>query len=127
MGRNLSDCEPRRWPAATAPRTMPPAMLSPHPPPASLIAAALGVSARTARRWLQTRRFPDWSLIAWAALAGDLGAFHPDWRGYRLVADRIVTPEGAELRPGDLAAIPLRQQYLAELEKQLRGPRQLEL
>src|SRR6478735_924718 len=92
------------------------------------IARACGVSIRTARRWKASGSMPAIYLLGLQLLEeGDLGALHPAWRGWCLRRDQLFSPENWGFRPGELLAIPLQQQLVGELRRQLAKPAQFEL
>jgi len=52
-------------------------------------------------------------------LAGDLGAFDPEFRGWTVRDGKLISPEGWEASPGDVLSIPLlRAQISAYQAKQ---------
>ncbi|KKN49730.1 hypothetical protein LCGC14_0639800 [marine sediment metagenome] len=55
----------------------------------------------------------------------DLGELDPAFAGFILQDGQIVTPNGYAYPPGYLYSIPIRQQLIAELERERRTPRQL--
>lgn len=96
--------------------------------PAARIARLLGVHLDTARRYKRSGRMPR-AIARYLELrlAGELGFVDTAWRGFRLVAGQLVTPEGATLRPGEIRAVPIRLQQIAELERLAAEPRQWNL
>ena len=70
-------------------------------------AAICGVSVRTIRRWEKAGACPVWFSALLTAYAGDLGGLRggEDWRGWRLVRGRLVSPEGDIFTPGQLRSI----------------------
>jgi hypothetical protein len=95
---------------------------------AAAVAAALGISLRSARRYKAAGQLPFPYAVMWAVLGcGDLGAIRPEWRGWRIHGGQIVTPDGYGFSPGELAAVPIRYQHLAALERERSEPRQLML
>jgi len=51
----------------------------------------------------------------------DLGEIAPTWAGFRLTdSGRLWTPEGDLIEPGQVRAIMIRRQLIAELQRQLR-------
>lgn len=90
------------------------------------LARALGISERTARRFISSGRMPAVYALAWAiSIEGDIGAVWPEWRGWTIRAGQIHAPEGYSFHPGELRAIPLRAQQIAHLERERLEPRQL--
>lgn len=66
------------------------------------IARICGVDVTTARRWKKgAQRPPEWALCL---LMGDLGFFHPHWRGWRLIRGDLVSPENWVITVGDVLA-----------------------
>jgi hypothetical protein len=60
--------------------------------PALIVAQRCGVDVATAHRWKSWRsRVP---YAAAALLEGDLGVFSPAWRGWRIVDEEIISPDG---------------------------------
>ena len=55
----------------------------------------------------------------------DLGELDAAFEGFKIVNGQIVTPNGYAYPPGFLYSIPLRQQLIAELQREQRTPRQL--
>ncbi len=55
----------------------------------------------------------------------DLGRLDPAFAGFKIQNGQIVTPNGYAYPPGYLYSIPIRQQLIAELQRELRTPRQL--
>ncbi len=59
----------------------------------------------------------------------DLGTVEPAFAGFKLHQGQIITPNGYAYPPEYLYAIPIQQQPIAELQRQLRlerrTPRQL--
>ena len=101
-------------------------MLTANVPPgvkADELAALCGVSIRTARRWIANGYMPSGLAIGFKLLKdGDLGNLHKAWRGWRLVGDKIYSPDGWDFRPGEIAAIPLRDQLIKALRAELQQP-----
>jgi hypothetical protein len=93
-----------------------------------LIAELTGVSLKTAQRWKRASRAPKIAARLMEITAhADLGALAPSWRGFRLIAGTLWTPENYQLTPGDLRAIPYRAQQLRDYERELARPRQFVL
>ena len=55
----------------------------------------------------------------------DLGRLDAAFEGFTIQDGQIITPNGYAYPPGVLYSIPIRQQLIAELERELRTPRQL--
>ncbi|HWK75383.1 MAG TPA: hypothetical protein VNQ81_13985 [Povalibacter sp.] len=95
---------------------------------ALLLADITGVHIETAKRWKRAGQLPAaHRAIVQLKTVGDLGMLNPHWRGYRLYADRIWTPEGAWVSPGDIRAIPYTRELVKELKRQLAEPQQWNL
>ena len=93
-----------------------------------LLAQLTGVHMDTARRWKRNGQIPPHhAQIIELKLNGDLGALTASWRGFRIADGKLWTPEGAQVTPGEIRAIPLRRQQLADLQRQLMTPTQKEL
>jgi hypothetical protein len=81
------------------------------------IARLCRVNVATARRWKRgATRIPE---AAKMILTGDLGAFDPAFRGWKMRDGKLISPEGWEASPGDVLSIPLlRAQISAYQAKQ---------
>lgn len=89
------------------------------PHPLALVAA--GIPERTARRWVAARRIPEpWRRWFAVALQGDLGTAWPDWRGWKMDAGALYSPEGWQFSRGELCALPFEYQRAAALADELR-------
>ena len=92
------------------------------------LARIAGVHVATARRWKRAGRVPSrYAKIIALATTGDLGTLATPWTGFRLADNKIWTPEGDHVTPGEIRSIPFRRQQLADLARQLREPQQLNL
>lgn len=81
--------------------------------PIKEIARRCAVSEKTATRWKLGTTCPPKTAL-WI-LTGDLGCFHPDWKGW-YVHPRdgdLVSPEGWCVTVGDVLASPLQRALLA--------------
>jgi len=78
------------------------------------IAAVCGVSLETARRWRRLGRCPE-PARRLLAVANDLGMISPTWTGWTIRGDVIISPEGLEATPGEVAAIWYYRQLAAEV------------
>jgi len=78
--------------------------------PVAVMAERCGVRLTTARRWkLGQARIP---FAAGAVLSGHLGALSPEWIGWRVIGDALVSPDGVRITQTDLVrAIGEAQQY----------------
>ncbi|MDE2155613.1 MAG: hypothetical protein KGJ32_06920, partial [Xanthomonadaceae bacterium] len=67
-------------------------------------AAYLGVCLRTVRHWDSGRNRVPWSAVRLLRLlrAGELGGLLDGWEGWRIVRDRLVSPEGRVYRERDM-------------------------
>lgn len=92
------------------------------------IAATCGVSERTARRWIARGQMPRAMLTAYRIIRfGDLGAIDATWRGWRLVRGQLHNLDGWSFRPGEVNSLPLKEQLIGELHRQLSRPKQWKL
>ncbi len=57
----------------------------------------------------------------------DLGDIAPGWRGWKLWNGLLWSPEGDAFAAGEVRAIPLRAQLVAELERRVAMPTHLDL
>lgn len=92
--------------------------------PAELIAERTGVDVSTARRWKSgATRIPK---SAQLILAADLGCFSPEWAGWRLNGQDLVSPEGWRIARGQVLNVPLLRQQLAAYQVELAEKRAAE-
>ena len=56
-------------------------------------------------------------------LTGDLGAFDPAFRGWKLRNGKLISPEGWEVTPGDVLSIQLTQAQLSAYRNENRALR----
>ena len=82
------------------------------------LCALTGCAPRTARRWLRQGYPPTIAALLRLKLEPDLGDLCPGWAGFRLIRGHLVTPDGAEVRPGEVVAIPIRMQEVAALRRE---------
>jgi len=81
--------------------------------PAQVIAERCRVDIATARRWKSGRsRVPP---AAAALLLGELGMFSPAWRGWRIVDEEIISPDGWRISRNDALAVPLLHAQISAL------------
>lgn len=73
-------------------------------PPAKDIAALCGVDLATARRWRRQASCPPPAAVF--LINGDLGCFAKEWRGWRIRGAVLLSPDGQEVTPNDIRAIP---------------------
>lgn len=57
-------------------------------------------------------------------LAADLGCFSPEWSGWRLKGQDLISPEGWRIARGQVMIVPLLRQQLAAYEVELKRLRQ---
>jgi Phage protein len=82
------------------------------------IARICHVDLTTARRWKRGARCPP--KMALLLIGGDLGAFDPQWRGWRARGGKLISPEGWEITVGDVLGLPLVRQQIAAYQTELR-------
>lgn len=97
-------------------------------PPAKEIARLCGVDLATARRWRRQASCPPASAVF--LINADLGCFDKAWRGWIMRRGLLVSPDGQEVAPNDIRAIPFmrlqihsyqlesRLQHMASFEEQ---------
>lgn len=81
------------------------------------------VHRSTVARWRARRAYPPaLERLAELELYGRLELIHDAWTGFRIDARNgdLIMPGGERYRAGELLALPLRAQHVAELERQLR-------
>lgn len=81
------------------------------------------VHRSTVARWRSTRRFPPaLQRLAELELEGRLELIHDAWAGFMIDArtGELILPGGLRYRAGELLALPIRAQYLHELERRVR-------
>lgn len=84
----------------------------------SEIARLCHVSLKTAKRWRDgTTCPPSYAVLI---LIGDLGALNPQWYGWRLRDNTLITPDGIELRQGDVQALPFMRQQIQIYQLEFR-------
>jgi hypothetical protein len=92
------------------------------------IAEACGIPDRTARRWIARGSMPYTARVTWRVVRyGDLGAVSPSWRGWRIVRDKLYSPENWDFRPGEVLTLPLQARMIHKLRRQLRTPGPVDL
>lgn len=69
----------------------------------------------TVRRWLRTKKFPNW-VRKLEELAADLGELEREWRGWALRAGELVSPEGWRFTPPDVRCIPFMRGQIQALQ-----------
>jgi hypothetical protein len=82
------------------------------------IARICQVDLTTARRWKRGARCPPKSALL--LILGDLGAFGNEWRGWIIREDKLISPEGWEIKAGEVLAVPLMRQQIAVYQSELR-------
>jgi len=76
------------------------------------------VSLKTATRWKDGTTCPPKSALM--LLAGDLGCFDASWKGWCARRGVLVSPEGWEIKIGDVISSPLLRQQLAAFKTELK-------
>lgn len=85
---------------------------------AEVVAERAGVDVSTARRWKSgATRIPK---SAQRLLKADLGCFSPEWSGWHLDGQDLVSPEGWRIARGQVLNVPLMRQQLAAYQVELR-------
>ena len=85
------------------------------------VAALCHVSITTAKRWLLGKtRIPHYARLL---LTGDLGAINPDWKGWRVEGDAIISPKGWVISRSDLEAAPALMEEITTLREELAAVR----
>lgn len=90
--------------------------------PIKEIARICHVDLTTARRWKRGARFPPKSALL--LILADLGAFDPEWSGWRVYKGTLVSPEGWEITKGDVISSPILRQQLAAFKTENRRLRE---
>lgn len=89
---------------------------------AEIIAELCQVDIATARRWKSgASRMPH---AAAALVSGDLGAFSPYWKGWRIQGDAIISPDGWQIRRDDALTVPLMLGQINALRAELAKSRE---
>ena len=61
------------------------------------------MTVATAKRWkLGHSRIPYTAVVV---LSGHLGAISPEWQGWRLLGDALISPDGERVSEADLVAV----------------------
>ena len=76
------------------------------------------VSERTARRWKNGQTSPPQAALM--VIAADLGCFDPAWRGWHLRNGRLFSPDGIEVTPEDVVALPFMRAQIAAYQAEQR-------
>lgn len=94
--------------------------------PVAVIAERCAVHPDTARRWKRTGNLPIGAQRLLAAVHDhDLGSISPPWAGWCIRDGDLVAPNGERFTPGLVMAGKYHKQRAADLERELRTPRQL--
>lgn len=86
------------------------------------IARICHVDLTTARRWKRGARCPPKSALL--LIRADLGCFSPEWAGWRLNGQDLISPEGWRIARGQVMIVPLMRQQLAAYEVELKRLRE---
>ena len=86
------------------------------------IARICHVDLTTARRWKRGARCPPKSALL--LILGDLGCFSPEWSGWRVHGQDLISPEGWRIARGQVMIVPLMRQQLAAYEVELKRIRE---
>ena len=82
-----------------------------------------GVHRTTVQRWLKTRKIPAamYQLLE-LLLNGSIARIHGAWSGWKIDASSgdLITATGWRISAGEILAMPLRYQYIAALEDDVR-------
>lgn len=81
------------------------------------IAAFCGVSLKTAARWKAGQSVPPKTALM--ILERDLGCFGPEWRGWRVSGEDLVSPSGWCVNRNDALIVPLMHGQIAALRAEL--------
>lgn len=97
--------------------------MAPRPPeiygiPISELARICHVSVKTATRWKNGTTCPPKSALL--LILADLGCFSPEWSGWQLNGQDLISPEGWRIARGQVLIVPLMRQQLAAYEVELR-------
>ena len=90
--------------------------------PISEIARICRVSLKTADRWKAGSTCPPKTALM--VLAADLGCFSPEWAGWRLNGQDLISPEGWRIARGQVMIVPLMRQQLAAYQVELKRLRE---
>lgn len=91
----------------------------------AMLAELAHVSIDTARRWRREAHLPAPARVLIELVRfGELGAIAPAWRGFTLKANRLWTPHGFAVAPGEICALPYRFAQIRALERALAEPQQ---
>jgi hypothetical protein len=92
--------------------------------PAEVIARLCRVNVATARRWKRgATRIPE---AAKMILTGDLGAFDPAFRGWKMRDGKLISPEGWEATVGEILSLPLLRAQISAYQAKERLTRGME-
>lgn len=99
------------------------AIMAPRPPEiyginVNELARICHVSVKTAARWKAGATCPPASALL--LIRADLGCFSPEWSGWRLNGQDLVSPEGWRIARGQVMIVPLMRQQLAAYEVELK-------
>lgn len=77
-----------------------------------------GVSLKTAGRWKRGQSVPPKTAVM--ILARDLGCFAPEWCGWTINGEDLVSPDGWCVNRNDALVVPLMHSQIAALRAQVR-------
>lgn len=100
-------------------RTRPPQLIGIN---VNELARICHVSLKTAMRWKDGTTCPPKSALM--LLSGDLGCLDGEWAGWRVRGAALYSPEGWEIRRGDVISSPLLRQQLAAFKTELKRLRE---
>jgi hypothetical protein len=86
------------------------------------LAGRVGIAVQTAREWRRLGRVPAmWLRAARALVLGDLGVIDDAWRGWRIRAGTLASPDGGDYHfsVADVMSLPHTRLRLAEAEREL--------
>lgn len=87
-----------------------------------LLAETFSMDEQQASRWkADLRRSPDRARRVQLLVERDLGAFDARWHGFRVVGDRLYTPEGFPVGAAEVRAVPFFHAQLAAERGRVRA------
>lgn len=85
--------------------------------PVKELARICRVSLKTAHRWKTGQSVPSYTQLA--LIIRDLGCFAPEWRGWTINGEDLVSPEGWCVNRNDALVVPLMHGQIAALKAKL--------